>query len=115
MMRSAVWLGVVGLALTGQRGTVPRSDFRVSRSSLLTIARLHYDGGGDWYANPSSLPNLLTAIRTRTGLAVADRERVRTLTGPKLWDGPYLSMTGSGNAPFSTTHPQNPSPSLDHC
>ena len=30
----------------------------------LTIGRLHYDGGGDWYANPSSHPNLLKAIRT---------------------------------------------------
>ena len=29
---------------------------------LLTVGRLHYDGGGDWYANPSSLPNLLTAV-----------------------------------------------------
>ena len=33
-------------------------------------ARLQYDGGGDWYANPSSLPNLLTAIRQRTSFKV---------------------------------------------
>ena len=32
----------------------------------MTVARLQYDGGGDWYANPSSLPNLLEAIATRT-------------------------------------------------
>jgi hypothetical protein len=38
---------------------------------VMTIGRLHYDGGGDWYANPSSLPNLLTALRTRTGLRVS--------------------------------------------
>ena len=42
----------------------------------LTIGRLHYDGGGDWYANPSSLPNLLTALRERTTLPVAEREPV---------------------------------------
>src|SRR6266550_3690301 len=63
----------------------------------LTIGRLHYDGGGDWYANPSSLPNLLTALRERTTLPVADRERVVTLTGPELWDVPYIYMTGHGN------------------
>ena len=34
--------------------------------TTLTIARLRYEGGGDWYANPSSLPNLLAAIRDRT-------------------------------------------------
>ena len=39
--------------------------------ALMTVGRLHYDGGGDWYANPSSLPNLLDAIRSRTGLRVA--------------------------------------------
>ena len=63
----------------------------------LTIARLHYDGGGDWYANPSSLPNLLRAIRRDTDLPVADRERVVTLAGPELWGVPYLYMTGHGN------------------
>lgn len=71
---------------------------RASRErTLLTIGRLHYDGGGDWYANPSSLPNLLTAIRERTALPVTSRERVVTLDGPDLWEVPYLYMTGHGN------------------
>ena len=39
----------------------------------MTIGRLHYDGGGDWYANPSSLPNLLAAMR-RDGIARTDGE-----------------------------------------
>ena len=46
---------------------------------VMTIGRLHYDGGGDWYANPSSLPNLLSAIRTRTTLRVATEEKQRRL------------------------------------
>ena len=33
----------------------------------LTIARLHYDGGGDWYANPSSIPNLPNSARLLRG------------------------------------------------
>ncbi len=48
----------------------------------LTIGRLHYDGGGDWYTGPAKLPSLLAAIRQRTGLAVAERERVVTLASP---------------------------------
>lgn len=67
----------------------------------MTIGRLHYEGGGDWYANPSSLPNLLRAIRERTGLAVADTEVVVTLTDDKLWSMPFLHMTGHGNVHFS--------------
>ena len=69
---------------------------------ILTIAQLQYDGGGDWYANPSGLPNLLQAIRERTGLPITDtrRQTVR-LTSPKLRDFPYLYLTGHGNIRFS--------------
>jgi len=66
----------------------------------LSIGRVHYDGGGDWYANPSSLPNLLRAIRERTRLRTTDRERVVRLTDPSLWEAPYLYMTGHGNVLF---------------
>jgi hypothetical protein len=68
---------------------------------VLTIGRLHYEGGGDWYANPSSLPNLLTAIRTRTTLRVAISEKVVTLSDDELWTVPYLYMTGHGNVHWS--------------
>ncbi len=69
----------------------------------LTVGRLHYDGGGDWYANPSSLPNLLTAIRTRTALPAARTEQVVTLGSDDLWNVPYIYMTGHGNVHFSDT------------
>ena len=69
----------------------------------LTIGRLHYDGGGDWYANPSSLPNLLEAIAARTTLPTAARERVVTLKDADLWQLPYLYMTGHGNVRFGDT------------
>ena len=79
----------------------PGTDPGVRPDSVLTITRLQYEGGGDWYANPSSLPNLLTAIRERTGLAVsAQPETVRPLD-PSLKDHPYLYMTGHGNVRFS--------------
>ena len=68
---------------------------------VMTIGRLHYEGGGDWYANPSSLPNLLAAIRTRTSLRVATQEKVVTLSDDDLWNVPYLYMTGHGNVHWS--------------
>jgi hypothetical protein len=67
----------------------------------LTIAQLQYDGGGDWYANPSSLPNLLAFIAERTGLAVAPRPAAVRLTDPSLRSYPYLYLTGHGNIRFS--------------
>jgi hypothetical protein len=68
--------------------------------ATMTIGRLHYDGGGDWYANPSSLPNLLLAIRTRTHLRVGSREKVVQLLDDELWTVPYLHITGHGNIHF---------------
>lgn len=67
----------------------------------ITIARLQYDGGGDWYANPSSLPNLLAAVRERTGIPAARREvNVRPLDAA-LRDFPFIYMTGHGNVAFT--------------
>ena len=74
---------------------------RVRLPPVLTIARLQYDGGGDWYANPSSLPNLLAAIRQRTSLQVDKTEARVTLMDDKLWDYPFIHVTGHGNIKFS--------------
>ncbi len=63
----------------------------------MTIGRLQYGGGGDWYANPSSLPNLLKAIGERTRFRVASREKVVRLADDDLWELPFLHMTGHGN------------------
>jgi uncharacterized protein DUF4159 len=81
------------IALGGILGPAP--------APVLTIGRLHYAGGGDWYANPSSLPNLLAALRTRTSLRVANQERVVTLADDDLWNIPYIYMTGHGNVHWS--------------
>jgi len=72
-----------------------------SGADQLAVGRLQYEGGGDWYANPSSLPNLIQAINERTALRVAPRARVVRLTDPELWEVPFLHMTGHGNISFT--------------
>lgn len=100
-------LALPGAALAVLLGTaVPTNAHAQAQAATAgtgqpTIARLQYEGGGDWYANPSSIPNLLRAIRERTTLKVADRERVVTLASEQLWSEPYLYMTGHGNVHFS--------------
>jgi hypothetical protein len=66
-----------------------------------TIARLHYGGGGDWYSNPSSLPNLLHYLQTHTAIISADKEARIKLTDENLYSYPYLYMTGHGNVRFT--------------
>jgi len=77
-----VWVGLTGAAVAGLAAQGAPAE--------LTVGRLHYDGGGDWYANPSSLPNLLNAIRSRTALHTARTEQVVTLGSDDLWNVPYL-------------------------
>ena len=66
-----------------------------------TIARIHYSGGGDWYGDPSSLPNLLKFLGENTQISV-DEEEVRLRpTDPEFYQYPYLYLTGHGNVRFS--------------
>jgi len=66
-----------------------------------TIARLKYDGGGDWYSNPSSLPNLMRFVRENTGIPVSGEEAVVTLSTEELFTYPVVYMNGHGNVSFS--------------
>jgi hypothetical protein len=72
-----------------------------AQSDSITIARLRYEGGGDWYVSPSAITNLLSEIRERTGIPVATREAVVDLRSPSLVDYPLLYMTGHGNVSFT--------------
>lgn len=106
-MRSLARLTVFGLL-----AAVPLEAQQPSRPSTsrgappvgaapVTIARLQYEGGGDWYVGPSTLPNLLTQIRDRTGIPVATQPPSVRLRDPGLWDHPFLYISGHGNILFS--------------
>ena len=68
---------------------------------VFSIARLKYGGGGDWYSNPTSLPNLMRFVRDKTGLAVSDKETVVSIDGEELFSSPVVYMNGHGNISFS--------------
>jgi hypothetical protein len=67
----------------------------------LTLARLRYGGGGDWYANPSSYPNLIKAIRARTRLPVCDTMATVEIMDERLFRYPFICMTGHGDVHFT--------------
>ena len=65
-----------------------------------SITRIHYDGGGDWYADPSSLPNMLAYLSDHTNIAVNPLEK-RAKIGDDVFAGSsYLYLTGHGNIKF---------------
>jgi len=72
-----------------------------SGSEELRIARLKYSGGGDWYNDPSMIPNLCAELRDRTSLDAAADQVVVAVSDDELFRYPFIFMTGHGNISFS--------------
>ena len=65
------------------------------------IGRVKYGGGGDWYNNPSSIPNWLAELERRVGIQTNKEEKVVALTDENLRAFPFLYMTGHGTVRLS--------------
>lgn len=65
------------------------------------IARLKYQGGGDWYNDPSAEVNLLNFIQQNTNIKVDARYQFVDISSDEIFSYPFLFMTGHGNVVFS--------------
>lgn len=70
--------------------------------SQFRIARLKYNGGGDWYNDPSAEINLLTYAKQAAGIDADARYEFIDLSSERLFSYPFLFMTGHGNVVFSS-------------
>ena len=70
-------------------------------SSAQEIAVLKYSGGGDWYANPTALPNLIAYCNANINTAIKENPQTVTSASTTLFQFPYVHMTGHGNVFFS--------------
>lgn len=80
--------------------------FAVGREKPL-LARLHYDGGGDWYNDPDMLPNLAQFVNRQLGTDFASDQAVVKPDADNLFDYPFVFMTGHGNVVFSDSEIDN--------
>ncbi len=71
------------------------------QTSCWQIARIKYNGGGDWYADPTSLPNLLQRVKKDLHADVCEQEANIALMEGTLYNYPILYLTGHGNIAFS--------------
>jgi len=69
--------------------------------SAVTVARLHYGGGGDWYWGNSALPNLLDFIKEQTGWPIDTEEKRVKIDDENLFSYPFLFVTGHGTIKFT--------------
>jgi len=102
-MRRSVLAGALACLIAMPAVSMAQSQLsRPPDPSAVTVARLHYGGGGDWYWGNSALPNLLAFIDEQTPLAVRPGPPPTVeITSPELWNYPILFLTGHGNIRFT--------------
>jgi hypothetical protein len=71
------------------------------------IALLKYDGGGDWYSNPTSLPNLVKFVNLNTDTDINENIKEVKPEDPELFNYPFIHLTGHGNIFFTDETAQN--------
>ena len=71
------------------------------------IALVKYSGGGDWYANPTSLPNLIKFCNANINTKIKAKPGVVQPSSPDLFSYPFVHMTGHGNVVFSDADATN--------
>ena len=73
----------------------------------LQIALLKYNGGGDWYANPTSLPNLIKFCNQNLGTNINPDNATVDVGSDEIFNYPFIHMTGHGNVMFNDQEVQN--------
>ncbi len=71
------------------------------------IALLKYSGGGDWYANPTSLPNLIKFCNQNINTTIKTKPITVTPSSAAIFSYPFIHMTGHGNVVFNEAEVQN--------
>lgn len=78
-----------------------------SSAPTLKIALMKYRGGGDWYANPTSLPNLIKFCNQNINTNIAPEPETVEAGSPDLFNYPFIHMTGHGNVIFNDQEAEN--------
>ena len=71
------------------------------------LAVLKYNGGGDWYANPTAVPNLAKFCNEQLGMNINPEVPTVEVGSPDIFTYPWLDVTGHGNITFSPQEAEN--------
>ncbi|MDG1528195.1 MAG: DUF4159 domain-containing protein [Polaribacter sp.] len=75
--------------------------------SAQEIAILKYNGGGDWYSNPTALPNLIEFTNTNSNTKITENPRTVAVGNTDIYKYPIVFLTGHGNVYFSEDEAKN--------
>ncbi len=79
----------------------------LGQETSVKIALLKYNGGGDWYSNPTSLPNLIKFCNENLQTNIYEDYFTVEVLSKEIFNYPYIHMTGHGNVVFSEKEIQN--------
>ena len=79
----------------------------IAGDGSFSFAVLKYNGGGDWYSNPSSIKNLISYCNKNLQTNIRSNYEIVEVGSPELYNYPFIHMTGHGNVVFSTDESKN--------
>lgn len=79
----------------------------ISQLTAQEVAILKYNGGGDWYANPTAVPNLIRFCNNSIGTRINEKPATVEVASSAIFQYPFLHMTGHGNVVFSGEELEN--------
>lgn len=78
-----------------------------AQENSIKLAKLEYNGGGDWYSNKTALPNLAAFCNENLNTQIEVQDAVVQVGSPQLFEYAYVYMTGHGNVDFSADEAEN--------
>ena len=82
-------------------------NFTLFSQGTYQLAVLKYNGGGDYYANPTALPNLINFCNQNLGTTISKDVPYVEVGSQDIYLYPMLHMTGHGNVVFSSAEAEN--------
>ena len=79
----------------------------MAQQQAVQLGLLKYSGGGDWYSNPTSLPNLARFCNEHLGTNITIEPATVEVGSPEIFNHPFLHLTGHGNVVFSNEDARN--------
>lgn len=78
-----------------------------AQDSSVKIALARYGGGGDWYSDPTALPNLIRFCNQQIGTVIHPEPSTVEVGSAEIFNYPFVHLTGHGNVVFSDSDARN--------
>ena len=79
----------------------------IAQNSGVKIALLKYSGGGDWYSDPTALPNLIEYCNEHLNTNIYEEPSTIEIGSPEIFNFPFVHLTGHGNIILSESESMN--------